>query len=382
MRDVHGIEQEKRHVKIEQTGNWVRRQGPGIILIGLLALVSELASTFIGETLMGFERSPVSSVMVALLIGLTIRNIRPLPKIFAGGVSFGTKGILRLGIILLGLRLSIVDMVQVIRVGLPVIVVCVVVGLLLPHVINRWMKLPVPLVTLISVGTSICGVSAIIATSESLQSEKEHTAYAIAVITLFGLAATLAYPLLAWSLFSGNTLAAGLFLGTAIHDTSQVAGAAFLYQDYFSDPFVVETAAVVKLLRNGLMVAVIPGISWYHLRVKRIHSTEYAGETHGRVSLPGFILWFVGMSLLRSAGDQLFIVQNLHWASFNADLWRAAIGISATASSVCITMALAAVGLGTSFSVFKGLGFKPFLLGLCTAMCIGAVGILMIFLVV
>ena len=360
---------------------WLRKNIPGIVLIGIFAFLSERLSAFIGVNILGFSRSPFSPVMIAMILGLILGNVFTLPALFRPGIGFGTKRILRLGIVLLGLRLSVVEMAHVFRAGFPVIAVCVFVGLFLPHLLNRRLRLPSQLVTLISVGTSICGVSAIIATSESIGAEKEHTAYAVGTITLFGLAATVLYPVVAWLLFSGNSLAAGLLLGTAIHDTSQVAGAAFLYQDYFADPFVVEAATVAKLLRNGLMIGVIPGISLWQLRRERLVAHEAAGsENAGRrdrkkfwTTFPYFILGFVLVSALRSLGDHLFT---------GAAGWKSLIGIGNEVSSVCITMALAAVGLGTSFSVFRGLGLRPLLLGFLSALIVGTTGAAMIFLFV
>ena len=94
--------------------------------------------------------------------------------------------------------------------------------------IGRWLKLPSRLATLIAVGTSICGVSAIVATGPAIEAEDEEVAYAVATITIFGILATFLYPYLAHALFGQNATAAGLFIGTSIHDTSQVTGAALI----------------------------------------------------------------------------------------------------------------------------------------------------------
>jgi uncharacterized integral membrane protein (TIGR00698 family) len=362
----------------------LKKNLPGLGLIGGLAFFAEWISGFIGINVLGFVRSPISPVMVAMVLGLIGGNVFSLPVSFGAGIGFGTKRILRFGIALLGLRLSVVEMARVFQVGFPIIALCVVVGLFLPHLINRWLLLPPRLVTLISVGTSICGVSAIIAVSESIGAQKEHTAYAVGTITLFGLAATVLYPAVSWLLFSGNSLAAGLFLGTAIHDTSQVAGAAFLYQDYFADAFIVEASTVAKLMRNGLMIGVIPGISLWQLRSER-RGTDAAPDRRDRkrfsAAFPYFILGFVLVSVLRSLGDQIFIVQGSRFV-FDGQGWKTLIGIGNRISSACITMALGAVGLGTSLSVFRGLGLRPLLLGFLSALIVGASSVLMIFIFV
>ena len=364
--------------------DWLKKNAPGLALVTLIAVASMWLADFIGKDLLGFAKSPISAVMVAMLVGLLLRNLVQLPKVMDSGVKFSVKRILRVGIVLLGLRLSLVEMLSVIRTGLPVVLACVVVGLVLPHLLNRWLKLPRELVSLISVGTSICGVSAIVATSESLGAKKEHTAYAIATITLFGLLATLLYPVLAWFIFSGDSYAAGMFFGTAIHDTSQVAGAAFLYQDYFSDPTVAKIATVAKLMRNTLMVVVIPGVTIWSMRMRRTEAQD-VDPVRKKIPLatmiPFFIVWFVLMSVLRSVGDQLFIVEALEVGAFASAQWKALIDFGLEVSSFCITMALAGVGLGTAVSVFRGLGFRPLALGFFTAVSVGltAVGMLFLF---
>ena len=365
----------------------MKRLVPGLLAIAAAAILGEQLSGFIGKTLLGLARSPISPVMLAMLIGLVVSNTIGTPTAWKSGVSFGTKRLLRVGIILLGARLSVVEMARVFEVGFPVIVACVAIGLVLPHLMNRRLRLPTRLVTLISVGTSICGVSAIIATSESIEADKEHTAYAVATITLFGLLATVLYPVVARWIFGPDSLAAGLFLGTAIHDTSQVAGAAFLYQDYFADTAVVEAATVAKLLRNGLMIVVIPTVSILQLRADHAKAgtdTQAQRTLVARVAaaFPFFIFGFVLMSVVRSIGDQIFVARGLTVASFDAPTWRYMISLLSEVSSWCITMALGAVGLSTSFGVFKGLGLRPFVLGFFTAVVVGLTSVGAIYLVI
>src|SRR2546423_10412369 len=104
-------------------------------------------------------------------------------------------------------------------IGLPIIVVCITTALVVVTFVNRALGLPRRLGTLIAVGTSICGVSAIVATAPIIGAEDDETAYAVACITIFGLLALITYPFVAHQLFA-TPVQAGTFLGTAIHDTS------------------------------------------------------------------------------------------------------------------------------------------------------------------
>jgi uncharacterized integral membrane protein (TIGR00698 family) len=349
---------------------------PGILVLVALTLLSTVLASFIGEDLMGFSKSPVSAVTVAVIIGMLLGNLIKMPVIFDKGIQFGSKKILRYGIILLGLRLGLGQIGQVALSVLPVILVCVLVGLFLPHLFNRWFKLPGQLVTLISVGTSICGISAIVATSESISVKKEYTAYAIATITIFGLLSMMVYPFLAHAVFEADSLFAGLFLGTAIHDTSQVTGAAFMYQDYYHDEAVVQVATIAKLMRNTLMVFVIPGLTLVSRRQETAQVKQEGKKPALKTLFPFFMLGFLAMAALRTIGDHFITVQtgNLYRT------YQQAITFLLELSSFFITMALASVGLKTSIKVFKGLGLKPLAVGLLTAVLVGVTSIAMIFL--
>lgn len=239
---------------------------PGLLLAVATALTGNWLGRFIGEVLLGFETTPVSGGMLAIALGLILANAAALPPWLKPGLGFTVKKVLRLGIILLGFRLSVIEALRLGILGIPIVVGCVAGALVTTALLNRWLGLPQCLGTLIAVGTSICGVSAIVATGPVIQAEEEEATYAVSVITVFGILATLFYPYLAHLLFSGDPGKGGLFLGTAVHDTSQVAGAALVYSQTFSAPQALNEATVTKLLRNLFIVAVIPLMSLRYAR--------------------------------------------------------------------------------------------------------------------
>ena len=197
---------------------------PGLVVVILLAVASMWLSDLIGKNLMGFEKSPISAVIICLILGLFIGNVFKLPVLLNVGFKFSVKKLLRLGIILLGVRLSIFSVFELGIIGFPIVFLCISSALIITTFLNKKLKQPKRLGTLIAVGTSICGVSAIVATSSVINAKEEETTYAVAVITVFGLIATIGYPILAYFIFGGNPIKAGLWLGTSIHDTSQVTG--------------------------------------------------------------------------------------------------------------------------------------------------------------
>ena len=206
---------------------------PGLLVAVLLAALSIWLSQFLGVTMLGFDKTPISPVMLAILLGLIFGALVPLPEVLKPGFSFAVKKVLRLGIILLGIRLTIFDVFKLGVFGVPIVVFCILGALFFTTRINKWVNLPERLGTLIAVGTSICGVSAIVATGPAIDAEEEEVAYAVAVITVFGLLATLVYPYAANVIFAGVAMKVGLFLGTSVHDTSQVVASAKVYADVF-----------------------------------------------------------------------------------------------------------------------------------------------------
>jgi uncharacterized integral membrane protein (TIGR00698 family) len=332
-------------------------------------LLSIWLSDFVGETLLGFDKTPISAVMLAILLGLIIGGVVPMPALLKPGLTFAVKKVLRLGIILLGIRLTVFDVFQLGAYGVPIVLFCIIGALFVTTRINNWLKLPERLGALIAVGTSICGVSAIVATGPAIDGEEEEVAYAVAVITIFGLLATLAYPYIANIVFTGNALKVGLWLGTSVHDTSQVVGSAKVYADVFSAPLALDTATVTKLVRNVFMAAVIPFMAFYYAR----KSQAEGKKTNVAKLLPLFVLGFLAMAVLRSIGDAMINGGSNAYGLWDAAAWKYIYSFIKTWAGHFLVVALAGVGLSTNFRSFKGLGVKPFLVGLGAALVVGVI---------
>jgi uncharacterized integral membrane protein (TIGR00698 family) len=345
---------------------------PGLVVALLLAWFSIWLSEFVGVTVLKFEKTPVSAVMLAILLGLVIRTVVPLPVMLRPGLTFAVKKVLRLGIILLGIRLTVFDVLRLGAYGVPIVALCVIGALFLTTRVSRWLNLPARLGTLIAVGTAICGVSAIVATGPAIDAEDEEVAYAVAVITVFGLLATVFYPYLAHAVFRGDALKIGLFLGTSVHDTSQVVGAAGVYADVFSSPLALDVAAVTKLVRNVSMAVVIPHVALNYAR--RMRQSERGAK---RVSLlrllPLFVLGFLIVAVVRSIGDAGLDAGGAALGLWDATAWASIISFVKSWAGRFLVIALAGVGLSTDLRSLKGLGIKPFLVGLAAALAAGVV---------
>lgn len=351
---------------------------PGVLLVAVLTWLSLWLSDIIGTHWMGFEKSPISPVMLAILLGLVITSLVPLPEITKPGLQFAVKKILRLGIILLGIRLTIFDVFKLGAFGVPIVVVCILGALLVTTWINRKLGLPGKLGTLIAVGTSICGVTAIVATSPAIEAEEEESAYAIATITVFGLFATIFYPYLANGLFGGRAVDAGLFLGTAVHETAQVVGAGKIYADIFMQSLVLDVATVTKLVRNVFMVGVIPFMAYSYAR-KNDHGKTRQAASIGKL-LPLFILGFLSMAVVRSIGDANLRTGGNAFGIWTATGWGSVINILKYWAETFLVVALAGVGLSTNFKSMRRLGIRPFVVGLGASLSVGVISYVIILL--
>ena len=247
----------------------------GLILACFVSLLASITAEWIGEDLLGFERSPVSDIMMAIIIGMIIANTIPLKNKLEMGLKFCATSLLRIGIMLLGIRLSLFGAGQFTIVALPFVIAAITIGLITVRILGRSMRLSPQLTGLIAVGTSICGATAIVATAPLIKAKEAEVSYSIACITIFGLAAMFSYPFLAHYLFADQPIMAGLFLGTSIHETAQVAGAGLMYQSQYDAPLALDIATVTKLVRNLCMIAVIPLVGvLYGQQVRTRESTS------------------------------------------------------------------------------------------------------------
>lgn len=370
--------------------HWSLRILPGLILCLIVMLIGIYGADLIGLILIKFNflpegsASPVSGIFVAIIIGILIRNTLGLHPIFKEGAGAAVKYALKLGIILLGLRLSLVEALKLGAWGIPLIVVCITSGLAVTLYFTRKFQQSERLGTLIATGTGICGVTAIMATAPVIEAKENEISYAVANITVFGLIGMLFYPYLTHFFFADEPIKAGLFLGTAIHDTAQVTGSALIYDQMFQMEKAVDVAMVTKLTRNLFIIAVIPIVSL--LFFKRSNASGYNEDTEKNSRLPKwykliplFVIGFLVLALIRTIGDVTLTNSGLAFGFLEASTWESVYESgSSFGTTYMLGMAMAGVGLTTDLSQFKGLGMKPFYIGLIAAISVGIVSLTMI----
>ncbi|MDB3968442.1 putative sulfate exporter family transporter [Candidatus Pelagibacter ubique] len=339
---------------------------PGIVLAFVLYSLSQGFNNIIGIELLGYDKSPISTAMIAILLGMLFGNIFKIRDNFVKGLDFTQSYILKLGIICLGIQLKPFEFLEFGAVAIPLIIICIATVLIVIKLLIKKLKIPTRMAYLIAIGSTVCGTTAIMATAPVIGAKKNEVSYAIANITLFGILSMLIYPYFANYYFDAEPMFVGLFLGTSIHETSQVAAAGLIYDQQFNSQETLNIATVTKLIRNTFLVIMIPLFAFLYNRnnvVKKNYSIL--------AIFPYFVIGFVAMIILRNIGDQFFL------NSYN-NLWLETVDIIKSSSKVFLTMAMAAIGLSTNLRDLKSMGYKPFLVGFIGMATVGLVSILSI----
>jgi uncharacterized integral membrane protein (TIGR00698 family) len=350
------------------TVSWLRLALPGIAVAAVLTLLAKALASELASGPGGLPKLPISPVMCAVLLGMLWRNTLGVPKIATDGLQWVMRGVLRTGIALVGLRLTLSGATAIAENALPVAVSCICVGLLGASFIGRLFGVPPRLAMLLAVGTAVCGCTAVIAVSPAIRARNDETAFAVTCVVLFGCVAMLTYPALAAAFFGATPVYAGIFLGTAIHDTTQVIGAGLIYSQQHAAPAAIAAASVAKLLRNLSIIVLVPAAAWYARRyAPQEGESEKDSRGAARVELvPFFVLGFVGCVVLRSAGDVL-----TNGTSF-APAWHNWMIAGQNASELLLICGMTAVGLSVAFTQMWRIGWRPLAAGLVVALLVGA----------
>jgi uncharacterized integral membrane protein (TIGR00698 family) len=339
---------------------------PGIILAFVLYTLSQGFNNIIGIELLGYNKSPISTAMIAILLGIFFGNMFKVRDSFQKGLDFTREYILKLGIICLGIQLKPFEFLDFGKIAIPLIIICIISVLIVIKLLIKKLKIPTRMAYLISIGSTVCGTTAIMATAPVIKASKNEVSYAIANITLFGILSMLIYPYFADFYFNSEPLLIGLFLGTSIHETSQVAAAGLIYEQQFNSPETLNIATVTKLIRNTFLIIMIP---LFALLYNRGQTRE---KNYSVLKIfPYFVLGFVAMIILRNTGDQFFLL------SYDNN-WNDVINIIKFMSKIFLTMAMAAIGLSTNLKDIKKMGYKPFIVGFIAMLTVGIVCIITI----
>jgi uncharacterized integral membrane protein (TIGR00698 family) len=300
---------------------------PGLVTCVLISLIG---------LWLGMRFPIIGAPVFAILMGIAIGNILKLSSATKPGISFCSKKVLQLAIIVLGGNLSLSQIWNTGRESLWVMLVSLSVSLLGAWFIGSRMGIGRRLTSLVGVGTGICGGSAIAAIAPIICADDDEIAFSISTIFLFNVVAVLVFPLVG-HLIHLKDHGFGLWAGTAINDTSSVVAAGYSYSKAAGD-----FAAITKMARTTM---IIPISLAFALLMRR---RSGGGSCDLKKIFPWFILGFVGMATLNT----------LHL------LGPTLPGMAGAAGRYLIVIALAGVGLGANLQKMAKTGPKPILLGL------------------
>ena len=323
---------------------WSQKHLPGLLLAVLVAAVARLVGWLLPAV--------VSEILVAILLGLVVSNVWTPPPATGPGLRFVVQKVLRAGIVFLGARFYLADVARIGGSAIGLILVCMTIALAFALLVGRRLQLPPRLALLIGVGTAVCGNSAIVATAPVIKANEREVGFAVGTITFTGTMALFLYPLIGHLLHMTDA-AFGVWSGVAVNDTSQVVATSAAYSLVARD-----VATVVKLVRNALMAPLIMLIAWWW---SRDTGTDPSAASRGSwlKAIPPFVLMFLGMALLRSAG--LIPIGLVRWLD--------------EAAKACILVAMAGIGLHTKVQDMRAVGATPFFLGVGTAILLAALSL-------
>ena len=303
---------------------------PGLIYSGALALLSIALAKMLSRHV------AISPLILAIVVGMLFRNVTGLPEIFKAGTEFSLKRILRIAIVLLGLKLSISEIASVGSRGLIVVVAGVTLTLALSIWLGRHTGISEELATLIGTGVSICGASAVIAVGGVLNARDRNIAFAIATVTAFGTLAMFIYPVLA-KVLGLSEVVYGVWAGASIHEVAQVVAAGYAVSDVSGG-----IATLVKLSRVVLLAPVTMGLGILFAR------KDAENLSVRSVPVPYFVFGFVAMILINSIG---VLPAPVSGALIQLD-------------DFLLAIAMAAMGLNTSLHDMRRIGIAPLYIGL------------------
>jgi len=317
----------------------------GIGLTFVIAIVAKWLSALPFLSIMG-------QLVIAMLIGMVLRSMIVVPKRIAVGTNFSSKKLLRFGIILLGMRLNLVDLIHAGPKVLLLAVVVIVFTIPVVYGLARLFKVEQRLSILTACGSAICGAAAVVAIAPQLKAKEEETAIAAAVVAILGTIFTLSYTLL-YPVLGLSELGYGVFSGATLHEIAHVIAAAAP-----GGKEAVDLAVIEKLTRVALLVPVAIGIGIAASRMERKQRGEQGKFEWRSIPIPWFIVGFLAVSGIHSLG-----IIPTELADFIVVI-----------AYMLIAMAMAGLGLSVDFRSFRHFGLKAFGAGLIGSILLAGLG--------
>lgn len=310
----------------------VKKNLSGIILSGGIAATAYTVSLFLPAGILG-------GTLIALIIGMLLNPLVRRYEVYESGINWTSKFFLRAGIITAGITLSFSQVIKAGKYALILMLFTLATSFGVGYICKRVFKINWKLASLLSVSTAICGGTAVATVGPTIRAKNRDIAYAISATFIFDIITVIAFPWIG-RLLGLNDTGYGLWIGTAVNDTSSVVAAGYAFSDAAG-----LLATIVKLTRTLFIVPVVLVFSWVY--AKKEMSSKMAAKIDILKIFPWFILGFLAVVGIRSTG---FVPNNIvEGTSF--------------LSKFLLSMALAAIGLKTSLKEVTGVGIKPMIAG-------------------
>lgn len=310
----------------------VRKYFSGIILSGGIAAMAYMISLFLPAGILG-------ETLIALILGMLLNPLVCRHEIFDPGINWTSKKILRAGIIFAGITLSFPQVIKAGKYALILMLFTLATSFGVGYLCKKLLKINWKLASLLSVSTAICGGTAVATLGPTIRAKNRDIAYAISATFIFDIITVIAFPWIGRLLGLSDT-GYGLWIGTAVNDTSSVVAAGYAFSDAAG-----LLATIVKLTRTLFIVPVVLIFSWIY--AKKEAPSQTAEKVSIRKIFPWFILGFLTVVGIRSTG---FVPDDI------------VAGISFL-SKFFLSMALAAIGLKTSLKEVASVGLRPMIAG-------------------
>lgn len=335
--------------------NFMNKNGKGL----LLCLIIAVPSWFIGR-MVPIIGGPVLSILTGMIVTLLIRD----KTNYEAGIRFTSKKILQWAVILLGFGLNLNVILETGVQSLPIILCTITTSLIIAYMLHKALHIPGNISTLVGVGSSICGGSAIAATAPVIDADDEEVAQAVSIIFFFNVVAALVFPALG-SMIGFDTAdgeAFGIFAGTAVNDTSSVTACASTWDSMWNlGSKTLDKAVTVKLTRTLAIIPITLILAFY--RTKKNQHKD-GKDVKIKSIFPFFILYFIGASVITTIAVSIGIAP-----SFFTPVKEL--------SKFFIVLAMAAIGLNTNIVKLVKTGGKPLIMGFCCWIGISGVSLLM-----
>lgn len=335
--------------------NFVKRSWKGLLLCLVIAIPSWL---------LGKAFPIIGGAVIAILAGMVVTLFMKDKSEFETGIKFTSKKILQWAVILLGFGLDLGVILQTGKQSLPIIVCTILTSLVVAFVLQKVMRIPARIATLVGVGSSICGGSAIAATAPVIDADDDAVAQAISVIFFYNVLAAILFPIFGQMIGFDTTAgdAFGIFAGTAVNDTSSVTAAASTWDSMWNlGSATLDKAVTVKLTRT---LAIIPITLILALWRSHQEKNSEGNQISLKQIFPFFILYFIAASIITTVA--------IHYG-VSAGVFEPIKNLS----KFFIVWAMAAIGLNTNIVKLVKTGGKPLALGACCWVAITGVSLLL-----